>query len=49
MSNKIATTLTVGAVLNIGARARLLVLENGVALEIMDDSGNWVRQTEWIK
>lgn len=49
MSNKVATTLTVGEVLNIGARARLLVLENGVALEIKDDLGNWVRQTEWIQ
>lgn len=49
MSNKIATTLTVGQVLNIGERARLLVLENGVALEIKDNTGVWVRQTEWTQ
>lgn len=41
---------TVGSVLNLGARARLVALENGLSLQILaEDGATWVTQNEWVE
>lgn len=41
--------LTVRDVLYIGTHARLVALDNGVALEVLDSGNIWQRQAEWIE
>lgn len=43
-----APTFTVTQ-LYIGSRARFTALDNGVKLEVMDDSGNWKTQIAWTE
>lgn len=33
----------------IGASARLIAIDNGVALEVKNSSNAWIRQTEWTE
>lgn len=40
---------TIGAILNMGAKARLVVLSNGLAIEVMDGGGTWQRQVAWTE
>ena len=44
-----ADVFTVGDALNLGLRARIRVLENGLAIDVKDGSGNWQEQNAWTE
>lgn len=46
-SSSSLTTIAVGTTISLGARARLVALADGLAIEAMNGAGAWVRQVAW--
>jgi hypothetical protein len=40
-------TLTANDTINLGGKARLVALANGLAIDVLDGNGDWVREVEW--
>ena len=47
---KTGDTLTASKYVYVGTHSRLVALDNGVKLEVLDDAtGNWIEQDEWTE
>lgn len=40
-----SSVAAVGSILKIGSKARLVALSDGIAIEVLNSSGVWVRET----
>jgi hypothetical protein len=43
------TDVQPGETIALGQKARFMVLEDGLALEIQDSAGDWIEQVRWTE